>query len=325
MIPVVLVLAVLALLVSPRLQAWSGLSPIDPVAWVAWGGALAAVAAAFALGLWSDFARPPAAARLAGQLAIAIIPAAVGLRVEEITLPYLPVMELPAWLGASLAVAWMLLAMHAMSAMDGAVGIAGRTAQVIGLFYLAMGFNASWRFEFMLLGAVLLGAGTGFMDWSLPRARLFAGRSGVLALGALAGVAALLLHHNDLHRSSLPLHDAFLGGVVLLAPLLLDALLSLARRALRRAPLVGEQRDQLHERDRLHQCVLLASGGDHSAACWHVEKALYLSALGAYFVVNPHGGTSNLLAAVGYVIVALGLAFYAAEGLRAGRVAGARA
>lgn len=314
MIGALLVVASASLALSPLLQRFVGLSPIDPVDWRQWGAALAAIAGAFLLGLWDDLSDPPALAKLAGQCLIALVPPlAGGLAVREIAIPYGPLLELSPLVGGALAFLWILAAMNAVNFMDGANGIAGRVAQAAGVFFFAMGANAAWRFDFAMLGAALFGAATAFLAFNAPRARTFLGDCGSQALGAAIAVGALLLANNDLRRGEAPFFDPWLAGVALIAPLLLDTGWTLARRTL-----AGRNPLEAH-REHLYQRVMDAAGGDHEAACWHVERAVYACAVGGYFLATPQWNSGDGTALFGLAVVAAGLAVYAGSSWKATR------
>lgn len=138
--------------------------------------------------------------------------------------------------------------------MDGSNGLAASQAMLVGLgLALLCGIHAPAG----LLGGMLAAGCLGFLPYNLPRARLFLGDVGSLALGL--GVAAGLL-------MALEARDASLWQLLLLpSAFLIDAGLTLAGRAWRRRKVWQAHRDHLYQR-------AVAHGWSHLKIC-----AVYLS------------------------------------------------
>lgn len=201
------------------------------VGWL--GGALLVAAVSFV-----DDLRPlPAAPRLAVHLLGALV----------LTLAGVQDRELPLGLALPLAFIWVALVTNVYNFMDGIDGLAASQAVVAGAALVAAGSLV--RNPLVALGGGLCAAAAaGFLLYNLPPARLFMGDVGSTFLGFnFAGLS--LLGNLGVGGGRLPIEF----GVVILAPFLFDALVTLARRVLR-----GERWYQAH---RSHFYQRLVSRG----------------------------------------------------------------
>ena len=201
--------------------------------WVVAGGVLLAV-----VGWADDLTSLSPAVRLAVQglaallvVAAGLVPATLALPGIGITLPW-PV-ALPLTLGF---VVWMTNLYNFMDGMDGLAGSMG----VIGFSTLALLGLLAGDVPFALGNGVVAAAVAGFLVWNLPPARIFMGDAGSLVLGYLA--AAMILWGDA--RGLFPL----LAGLLLFSPFIVDATLTLIRRALRGERVWEAHREHLYQR-----------------------------------------------------------------------------
>jgi UDP-GlcNAc:undecaprenyl-phosphate GlcNAc-1-phosphate transferase len=121
-------------------------------------------------------------AQFVGQLAIAAVPVAFGLRIESVASPFGSAVELPPWLGMLLTMLWivgMINAINLIDVMDGlAAGIAMMAAGV--LFVRSLWFG---QHTIAVLPLALAGATLGFLPHNFHPARIFMGTSGSVLLG----------------------------------------------------------------------------------------------------------------------------------------------
>lgn len=173
--------------------------------------------------------------------------AAVGwaFRIEQIDFGLGLVWSLQPLMGAVGATLWLLLGINAINFMDGSNGLAvgaqslWQSLVVVGLTILA---PASLPFlpvaAVVLLYAANLGANLGFLPTNVT-GRAFQGDAGSLFSGGLITASVLLLTKHDL---SAP----WLGGF-LLAPFLVDVLLTLWVRYKAKKPLMSAHREHLYQ------------------------------------------------------------------------------
>jgi UDP-GlcNAc:undecaprenyl-phosphate GlcNAc-1-phosphate transferase len=137
--------------------------------------AVAGVVMATAIGLVDDARPQPASVRVVA-LAVAGVPIAVGLPLDELG---------PA---ARVGVVVLLLLMaNAVNLIDGQDGLAGGLGAIasVGLAAVIAANGAD-----PVLALVVAGALVGFLAWNLPPARVFLGNGGAYGLGALLTVLA---------------------------------------------------------------------------------------------------------------------------------------
>jgi UDP-GlcNAc:undecaprenyl-phosphate GlcNAc-1-phosphate transferase len=130
-----------------------------------------------------------------------------------------------------------------------------------------------------MVAAALAGICLGFLIHNFHPARIFMGDTGSMLLGLLLGAAGV----SYVGRTTAPSNVDFYGSVPLLIPALvlaipfLDTALAVARRLLRRKPLMAGDRQHLHH-------LLLAFGHSHRRA---VLVLYYWSAVLAFGSVAP--------------------------------------
>ena len=186
------------------------------------GAALALAAVSFA----DDLLGLPTLARLAAHLAAASAVIAFELGYAE---PVLFTLFL-------LAIAWTT---NLYNFMDGSDGLAGGMA-VIGFGAYAIAAHLSGAGPFAALCASVAAAAAGFLVFNFPPARLFMGDAGSVPLGFLAGALGVVGWSRGFWPIWFPL--------LVFAPFVCDATLTLLRRALRRERVWRAHRDHYYQR-----------------------------------------------------------------------------
>jgi UDP-GlcNAc:undecaprenyl-phosphate/decaprenyl-phosphate GlcNAc-1-phosphate transferase len=171
--------------------------------------------------------------QLCGQLLIAAIPVAFGLRVSSIAQPFGDPIELPLWLDVPVSIVWFVGMMNAINWVDVMDGLAGGVALggALVLFIRAYLFT---QYSVALFPLVLAGVCLGFLGRNRPPAAVFMGSAGSLLLGfGLAGSGIL--------------GGAKVGTAILVLGVpILDAAWVIFRRLTRRArPTIGGDREHL--------------------------------------------------------------------------------
>jgi len=186
------------------------------------GAALALAAVSFA----DDLLGLPTLARLAAHLAAASVVLAFELGYAE---PVLFTILL-------LTIAWYT---NLYNFMDGSDGLAGGMA-VIGFGAYAIAAHLSGAGPFAALCASVAAAAAGFLVFNFPPARLFMGDAGSVPLGFLAGALGVAGWSRGFWPIWFPL--------LVFAPFVCDATLTLLRRALRRERVWQAHRDHYYQR-----------------------------------------------------------------------------
>jgi len=153
---------------------WTGVAPLGPEA----GRLLVAGMVVAALGLVADLRSVP----LAAQVVVVGAAAALTVPYDELGVPV-----------GVLAIAWIVLVVHAFASLDHADGVMG-TVAVLTAFALSGCAAAEVMDGLAALLSVLAAALTGFLMHGWPPARIVPGRCGALFAGFLLASAAVLVH-----------------------------------------------------------------------------------------------------------------------------------
>ncbi|MFT4089887.1 MAG: glycosyl transferase family 4 family protein [Asticcacaulis sp.] len=187
----------------------------------------------------------PARARLLFQAVVCICFACL-FPVTNLTFGDGLTLELPTIAGVAGTTAWLILGINAINFMDGSNGLAIGT-QIIALlaFAFLIVFLGPTSASGMMLGGVLLilvaaaGGFFGLLPFNLPLGRVFQGDAGSLFGGALiTGTTVILKNHE--------IGSVWLGGF-LLAPLLVDVVLTLILRLRQGKDLFTPHKDHLYQ------------------------------------------------------------------------------
>lgn len=262
---------------------------------VARGGGIACAAGVLAAVAVASASGTPVPWALVG---VALLLSGVGLADDLVRLPAVPRLAAQAVGGA--AAGWLLgrgvvaalggavlavLLVNVVNFMDGINGISGLVMVVWGGATAVAGVRADST-ALAVLGLVTGAAALAFLPFNAPVAQVFLGDSGSYLFGGLVSVGVLLAWQQG----------AALGLV--LAPVALylaDVLSTLARRGLRREPLMQAHRDHAYQR-------ITALGVPHGRVS--------LAVAGAALVATAAWGTGPpLLAALVTAVVVLGYLF----------------
>jgi UDP-GlcNAc:undecaprenyl-phosphate GlcNAc-1-phosphate transferase len=171
--------------------------------------------------------------QLVGQLLIAMVPVAFGLRVSSVAQPFGDPIALPVWLDVPLSILWFVGMMNAINWVDNMDGLAGGLAFAGAMVLFVRAFLFT-EYSVALFPLALAGVCLGFLGRNRPPATIFMGTAGSLLLGfGLAGSGIL--------------GGAKLGTAVLVLGVpILDAAWVILRRLTRGArPTVGGDREHL--------------------------------------------------------------------------------
>jgi len=232
---------------------WHAPGPLQVV--IGCAAALALVSAA------DDLKSLPVALRLAAHFTAAAI--AVAALASDAHWPP------AAWAPAVLAIAWMT---NLYNFMDGSDGLAGGMA-VIGFGACAIAAAQAGVPALAIACAALASAAAGFLAWNFPPARVFLGDAGSIPLGFLAGALGLAGYRAGAWGAWFP--------VLVFSPFIVDASVTIVRRAARREPLWRAHRGHWYQR-------LVLAGWSHRRAAL-AAYALMLAAAASALVARPSG------------------------------------
>lgn len=140
------------------------------------------------------------------------------------------------WIGHTLAALYLVWLLNLYNFMDGIDGIAGIEALTVCAGAVVLWLLRPVAHDVLLGPALLAGATAGFLFWNFPWAKIFMGDAGSGFLGIVMGVLSL--------RAGWAAPELFWGWVILLGTFVVDATVTLLRRARRR--------EKLHQAHRTH-------------------------------------------------------------------------
>jgi UDP-N-acetylmuramyl pentapeptide phosphotransferase/UDP-N-acetylglucosamine-1-phosphate transferase len=233
----------------------------------------------------------PASLRLGVQAASAfIIIGGVGLTLSSIPIPGGAAIELglAAIPVSALLLIWMANLYNFMDGMDGFAG--GMT--FIGFGFLAyLGWQAHFPVMFIIATFVAMGA-LGFLTHNFPPARIFMGDAGSITVGFLAGTLMILGVRDGIFDLWVP--------IMIFSPFIIDASVTLVRRAFHRKRIWEAHREHYYQR-------LVLSGWNHRRTVLTEYGVMLLC--GGLAVLYHHSTENWKLAILGtwlVIFVALG-------------------
>jgi len=171
----------------------------------------------------------PAAAKLVGQIAAAVLAVEGGAVVTGVTLPFLGSLQFPN-AGGVLTVIWLVALMNVVNFSDGVDGLAAGLCTIDGVAFAIIAFDLHINGA-PVLAAITAGGALGFLFHNFYPASVFMGDAGANLLGYLLGVTAVVasLKTNALVALVVPL-------VILVIPFLDTSFVIAKRLKYRRKP-----------------------------------------------------------------------------------------
>lgn len=216
-----------------------------------------------------------------------------GLSLESLPLPGMA-WPLATWLVvviSGLFIVWMINLYNFMDGMDGFAG--GMAIIGFGTFAL-LGWNAGHT-AFLVVSLVTATASAGFLLFNFPPARIFMGDVGSSVLGLMAGALSLWGSRDGVFP--------FWAALLVFSPFIVDATVTLLRRALR-----GEKVWHAH-RTHYYQRLVQMGWGHRKTVLW--EYALmFAAAASTLWVVDKAASVQwviLILWVVLYIVLAIGL------------------
>ncbi len=192
---------------------------------------------------------------------------------------------------ALVSILWLVFCSNAINLIDGIDGLAAGVA-LLASVSLLMASLLNHHPGLALTMAPLVGGLLGFLCYNFNPASVFLGDSGSLTIGFLLGCAGLMWNR---HAST---------GLGMVAPLValafpvVEVMLSISRRFLRKSPIFGADRNHIHHR-------LLSMGFSQRSAALVLYGVSGMAALFAVLqtILRPHLATIMLvgLAATAYI------------------------
>ncbi|MFM2161714.1 MAG: hypothetical protein RLZZ383_1226, partial [Pseudomonadota bacterium] len=209
--------------------------------------------------------------KLVVQIGAALAVAWLGLRIQRVDLPFLPMIHL-GWLAWPITVLWIVGVTNAVNLIDGLDGLAAGMA-LFGLLPMLVLALVKGNLVLALIACCLAGSLVGFLVWNFHPARIFMGDSGSMFLGFILAVVSVAT------ASKGRVAVALATPVLALGLPILDTMLAIGRRAWSGQSLFIGDRKHLHH-------LLLDRGHSHRGAVlvlYAVAAAWALLGLGVHF------------------------------------------
>jgi UDP-GlcNAc:undecaprenyl-phosphate GlcNAc-1-phosphate transferase len=284
----------LAILVAVEAAGWIWLPGDDESRWILIG----AVAIA-AVGVLDDIYDLPALPKLLGQIGAALIPVIAGVRVENLTLPFLGGFELHGW-GYPLTVLGIVAVVNVINLLDGVDGLAAGVCVIAAITLATIALSLE-RNSAGVLAALTAGAALGFLRHGFPPASSFMGDTGSNLLGYLLATASVqgALKTNAVIALAFPL-------IVLAVPIL-DTGFVVAKRLKYRQPIY--QADSWHFHHRMANMGFSQRRTVAYLYAWTIVMSALALALRFVPYSDNHGHFNALWTAVMLVLIAAALAY----------------
>jgi UDP-GlcNAc:undecaprenyl-phosphate/decaprenyl-phosphate GlcNAc-1-phosphate transferase len=182
----------------------------------------------------------PPFVKLAGQFAAALIPVMSGVRVENVTLPFVDPLDLGDW-SYALTLVGMVAVMNVVNFTDGVDGLAAGVCTIAAATFAVIALSLD-RDAAGILAALTAGAAVGFLFHNFHPASIFMGDAGSNLLGLLLACVAI---QGVLKTAAVV---ALFFPLVILAVPALDATFVIAKRIKYRRPVYSADREHFHHR-----------------------------------------------------------------------------
>lgn len=217
------------------------------------------------------------------------------------------VVSLPAWVVAPAAVVWIVGVVNITNFMDGMDGLAG-TQTAAAALALGAALAGAGHVDLAVVALCLAAASGGFLVHNSPPARIFMGDAGSMFIGFLLGALPFVAVRAE---PALPLGV----GPMALAPFLLDATFTRAKRAARGGRFWEPHKEHLYQR-------AVSSGLEHRDVLVAYAAWIAVSAGAAVVAARADGRTTLACAAVCLTGFSLVLGWVRGREARGGSEAG---
>ena len=143
------------------------------------------------VGIIDDVVELKPSVKLLGQIAAAVVLVMSGIRAEFITNPFTKQMVFIGNWSIPITIIWVVAFTNIVNFMDGLDGLAASTG-IPAFIACALIASMSGYIEVGIIAAAVAGALVGFLKYNKPKAEVFMGDTGSLAIGGLLGTLAVM-------------------------------------------------------------------------------------------------------------------------------------
>ena len=203
-------------------------------------GIMAGAALMALLGALDDIHPLHPAVKLGGMIAIASIPAFLGITIDHVTLPLIGVFDL-GWWQYPVTILWIVAIANIVNFIDGMDGLAAGFCAIAAFTFAVLAASLG-REDAAAICAIVAGATLGFLRYNFHPATIFMGDAGALMLGYLLAAMAIQGVLKTAAAVSLVL------PLMILALPILDTSFVIAKRLKYRRPIYEADRSHFHHR-----------------------------------------------------------------------------
>jgi UDP-GlcNAc:undecaprenyl-phosphate GlcNAc-1-phosphate transferase len=203
-------------------------------------GIIAGAALMALLGALDDIHPLHPAVKLGGMIAIASIPAFLGITIDHVTLPLIGVFDL-GWWQYPVTVLWIVAIANIVNFIDGMDGLAAGFCAIAAFTFAVLAASLG-REDAAAICAIVAGATLGCLPYNFHPATIFMGDAGALMLGYLLAAMAIQGVLKTAAAVSLVL------PLMILALPILDTSFVIAKRLKYRRPIYEADRSHFHHR-----------------------------------------------------------------------------
>jgi UDP-GlcNAc:undecaprenyl-phosphate GlcNAc-1-phosphate transferase len=200
------------------------------------------------IGILDDKYELSAKTKFIGQLVVASLILASGLKIDFVAIPGVDKYFLGFW-SYPITVFWIVAITNAINLIDGLDGLSAGVS-AIGIATIAIMALFAGKALIFTLSLILLGSIIGFLFYNFHPAKIFMGDTGALFLGYSISILSLLGLYKSVTLFS------FLVPVIILGVPVFDTTFAIIRRIVNKKPISAPDKSHLHHR-------LLALGLSH--------------------------------------------------------------
>lgn len=196
----------------------------------------------FLLGLYDDIVGSNVLSKIFFQSIAAAMIYFGGLKIAEISVPFLGSKNLNFFLSFLLTIIWVLGITNAVNIIDGINGLAAGISFIALLSLGVLAFLSS-QYYLVVIIAILLGVISGFYPFNFPRAKIYLGDSGSLVIGFILAALSMATIQR---KASLAI--VLLIPIIILFLPILEMFVTIIRRIYKRQNIFTRDTDHLHYR-----------------------------------------------------------------------------
>jgi UDP-GlcNAc:undecaprenyl-phosphate/decaprenyl-phosphate GlcNAc-1-phosphate transferase len=179
--------------------------------------------------------------KLGGQIGAALTVVWFGVWVDRFTFPVVGIQSLPAWVGITATILWIVAIMNMVNFLDGLDGLAAGVCAIAAGTFATIALSLD-KVSPAILAAIVCGAALGFLRHNFYPARIFMGDSGAMLLGFVLAAISV----QGLLKTAATVALAF--PLLVLAIPILDTSFVVMKRLKYRRPFYERDMGHLHHR-----------------------------------------------------------------------------